>query len=124
MNEFFIQTSKPVMAIWCMESLTDLMISNMVAKASSSSAMPSLLLHFNISWETGRRKRVRKIEQGRIKEENTCEAPGEDHDRSISFILLTALAHGRGGEGRGGEGRGGEGITDFWEIAAILHCKH
>lgn len=44
------ETSKPVMAIWCMESLTDLMMSSIVAKASSSSAVPSeFLLHFCIS---------------------------------------------------------------------------
>ncbi len=45
-----VLTSKPVMAIWCMESLTDLMISSIVARASSSSAVPSeFLLHFSIS---------------------------------------------------------------------------
>ena len=52
-----VLTSKPVMAIWCMESLTDLMMSSMVANASSSSAVPSPLLHFNISWNTWRRRR-------------------------------------------------------------------
>lgn len=43
-------TSYPVIAIWCMESFTDLMISSIVARASSSSAVPSeFLLHFSIS---------------------------------------------------------------------------
>lgn len=44
-------TSYPVIAIWCMESFTDLMISSTVARASSNSAVPSeFLLHFSISW--------------------------------------------------------------------------
>lgn len=44
-------TSYPVIATWCMESFTDLMISSTVARASSSSAVPSeFLLHFSISW--------------------------------------------------------------------------
>lgn len=67
---YLILTSKPVMAIWCMESLTDLMMSSMVAKASSSSTVPSPLLHFNISWKTGGRNGVRKTEVnplGRLK---------------------------------------------------------
>lgn len=45
--------SKPVIAIWCIESLTDFIISSMVAKASSSSAVPSeFLLHFSISYKS------------------------------------------------------------------------
>lgn len=58
----YILTPKPVMAIWCMESLTDLMMSSMVAKASSNSAVPSPLLHFNISWKTGRMKGLERFE--------------------------------------------------------------
>lgn len=43
-------TSYPVIAIWCIESFTDLMISSTVARASSNSAVPSeFLLHLSIS---------------------------------------------------------------------------
>lgn len=51
------RTSYPVMAIWCMESLTDLSRSSIAVSASCSSDVPSQsVLYFSSSWKDTRKK--------------------------------------------------------------------